>query len=410
MKVKKKYFSLDYLWYYAVISLLYLKLTFSYLIVEHSYWIRHLPSNFEAFNIFGVSKDFTNKMEYLLLPLLLGYIILNFKSLGRLKTVFVFSFGLLFSNCITYLFNNVSFMDSINYSLKILSPLFLFFSFIIITKKGIINYKTVLINLIKYCSLLVLIGLIFFEISMNRKEVQLPIFFSNIHTHSYIVATIFIFSSYILYTKRKILSLIGFFIITFLFLYFGYSVRTATLLYLIYIMAVLYINSAFFKYVALQILFFIPLMFLAVVLIFDLDVDSLSSGRITMYSNKIEILKEYNFKELMFGRGYGSDFIRTEEWWWDEKGSHSDFITYIIENGILYLMLFVSLILSIIPIKNKLNIIILSLLIGYLFTSVISNGIAVRPLSGYLFFMVLVYVYNETYTTSLPDNNQITKI
>jgi len=37
---------------------------------------------------------------------------------------------------------------------------------------------------------------------------------------------------------------------------------------------------------------------------------------------------------------------------------------------------------------------------GYLITSLISNGVAVRPLSAYVFFIILAYIYLTTYETS----------
>jgi hypothetical protein len=124
-----------------------------------------------------------------------------------------------------------------------------------------------------------------------------------------------------------------------------------------------------------------------------------------MYQDKVEILSSYSFIELLFGRGYGSDLIRTDEWWWAEKGSHSDFITYAIENGILYVGAFVALISSLMPFSNKVNLIFFVLITGYFSTSLISNGVAVRPLAGYVFFFVLAYIYRSIYT---PQNKSIT--
>ena len=91
MKIKKTYVSTDYLWLYIFFLLLTIKLTFSYLIVEHSYWIRHLPNNFEVYNIFGAPKNLTKNVEYLIIPILLSYILLNFNYLGRLKSTFLLS-------------------------------------------------------------------------------------------------------------------------------------------------------------------------------------------------------------------------------------------------------------------------------------------------------------------------------
>jgi hypothetical protein len=147
----------------------------------------------------------------------------------------------------------------------------------------------------------------------------------------------------------------------------------------------------------MKLLVFLPLFSIAIIIILDIDLDTLSSGRLTMYSDKFEMLSGYSFFEFLFGRGYGSDLIVTEKWWYDEKGSHSDLITYVVENGIFYLIIFLTLILSFIPNFRKLNLIFFSLLVGYLMTSLISNGIAVRPLAGYIFFILLASVYRNTF-------------
>mgnify|MGYP000182440940 FL=1 len=84
-----------------------------------------------------------------------------------------------------------------------------------------------------------------------------------------------------------------------------------------------------------------------------------------MYRDKFEMLGDYSFFELLFGKGFGSDFVATERWWYDEKGSHSDYITYVVENGFIYLLMFLSLIISIIPIRKSLNLLFASLIIGY---------------------------------------------
>lgn len=112
-----------------------------------------------------------------------------------------------------------------------------------------------------------------------------------------------------------------------------------------------------------------------------------------MYGQKLEMLKSYNIVEYTLGKGAGSDFIRTESWWYAEKGSHSDFITYTIENGVLYTLCFSLLMFTIMPQFKKVNLLYLSLIIGYYVSSLISNGVAVRPLAGYVFFTVLAYIY-----------------
>ena len=200
--------------------------------------------------------------------------------------------------------------------------------------------------------------------------------------------------TYLLYRKRKWKAILFFLIFSFLVLYIGYNVRTALLMYIVYIFMLLFLMHDFFKYLWLQIVVLIPVLLLMVLFtIQSIDINKLSSGRIEMYGDKFEILKEYNFLEFAFGKGAGSDFIKTESWWWEEMGSHSDFITYTVENGLIYLMAFITIIFSLLPYILKINLIFFTFILCYFISSIISNGIADRPLAGYVFFLGLATIY-----------------
>ena len=406
MKIKVKHLTKEILWFRTIIFLLYIKFTFSYLGVERNYWTRFLTPNVEKYNPLGLSQDFSTKIEYLLIPLLVTYVLLNYKRLMNLKFTFQIGVFLIILNIITSYLNGISLIKSIEFSLKILSPVFLFFVLVIYSRKHGVSYYKMVLNFVRYCLFLVIIGLIFFNPSVNRIEPQLPIFFNNIHTHSYILTSIFIWIAYIIYKKNKMITLLVFYIFSFGFLYFGYAVRTALLLYLIFIMASLFIKNDFFKYLWLQLVIFVPLLAAFVILLTDTDLDSVSSGRITMYREKYDLIKSYNISEFLFGRGRGSDLIKTDKWQWEKKGSHSDLITYTIENGILYLLGFISLIISFVPRKRHLNLIFLAITFGYFFTSTISNGICVRPLAGYIFFMVMAFIYLNLFEQPKTHSNQ----
>jgi hypothetical protein len=249
-------------------------------------------------------------------------------------------------------------------------------------------------SMIKLSLLLVIIGLLFLDISMNRKEIKWPIYFANIHTHSYILASVFIGISYVYYYNHQNIKLFSFLFLSFIVLFYGYGVRTVLILYLIYIIVITFLNSNFFKYVWLQFLVLVPLFVLGLIFISQsLNLNSFSSGRLDMYNEKLEVLKDYNLPEYLIGRGYESDLMKTDTWWWEEKGSHSDFITYFVENGLIYLLVFILLILSLSPNRKSINAIFFSLIVGYFMSSLISNGIADRPIAGYVFFTVLAFIY-----------------
>lgn len=400
MKSIKKSYKIDDFWLKAIFFLLFVKLFFSYLQVDLDYWTRHLTPNFEKFNFLGVPKDISSKVEYILLPFLFIYVFYYYKELGRLKKTLTISLFLLLLNVLTSFFTNIPLLKSIESSLKLISPIYLFMVINIHYKRHDFDIGRIMFKLLNYCAVLVLIGILFFDPVVNRVEERLPIFFNNIHTHSYIITAIFMGYSYYIFRNKKTLILLFFLISSFLFLYFGYAVRTAVVLYLVYIIGLLFVRIEYFKYLLVQIIVFAPLLLFLVFLVLDIDFNKLSSGRLSMYMEKYEMIKSFNFLELLFGRGAGSDLLDIDIWW-GERGSHSDFITYTVENGIIYTFTFIFFILSLIPKFIKVNVIFLSIILGYFFSSLISNGLVIRPLAGYVFFTVIAYIYNDIYAEKL---------
>ena len=92
----------------------------------------------------------------------------------------------------------------------------------------------------------------------------------------------------------------------------------------------------------------------------------------------------------IIGNGAGSDLIETDIWWWAAKGAHSDVITFLVEGGIISLIsimyccywVFIR-----VDYHGKL------IMVGLLFTSVISNGYLVRPEAAYLLCFALALCF-----------------
>ena len=325
-----------------------------------------------------------------------------------MKTLIYLSVFLIVLNLITAFKNNIGIIDSIKNTLKLLSPLFFFMILILGSKKSDLKVKNVMYKMFKFCVLLAILALVFFEISMNRKVEQWPIYFSNIHTHSYIIAIALVGFAYLIHKSQNKIYLFPFLLFAFFVLYLGYGVRTVLIFYLVSVGAFLYANHQFFKFLVFKLLAFVPLFFLVLYFLSEqLNLNRFSSGRLDMYKEKFDLLGTYNFSELLFGRGFGSDFIKTESWWWDEKGSHSDILTFLIENGLVYVLFFLIILFNLIYIYNKfkINIIYFSLILGYLISSVISNGISTRPLAGYMFFIALAVVYLDD--NALTNRNYV---
>ena len=93
--------AISYIIVYTVLSLLCIKLVFSYLDVEIGWWIRHLTPNYIKYNFFNLPRKFSEYIEYAIIPLLIVYILLNFKKLGNLIFPILISL-VLFSNIILF--------------------------------------------------------------------------------------------------------------------------------------------------------------------------------------------------------------------------------------------------------------------------------------------------------------------
>ena len=259
-------------------------------------------------------------------------------------------------------------------------------------KRKQFDIETVLFRFIYYLLFLSVIALLVFDVSYNRDSERWPVYFSGLHTHNYVMVCLFI--GIAMRIRDRYYALYAFMFFTFVFLILGYNVRTALLFYLVFILVMLYKTNSFFKYAYAKAIIYLPfLLVFAIAILSTVDLDSLSSGRITMYLTKLDILKDYSFTDYLFGRGKGSDMVRTSEWWWEKKGSHNDFLTYIVENGIPFTILFATLITSLLTISRKISVFNIALIIGYFITSLFSNGFATRPLAADIFFLVYAYIY-----------------
>lgn len=393
MRISKK-IKIESAIFYSILVLLVIKLLFSYLNVELDWWTRHFIPNAVKYNPFGISVNTSQQVEYILIPLMVIYLIVYFRKMGILLVPFFITFILYLLNIFTAYYTSNTLIDSINYALKISAPIYFFCVLVVHTKLTGKNIKKELVIFIIICSVLSVFALFFFNPTYNRGSFRWPVFFSGLHTHNYVLVSLFVGVAYMF--KNKKWWMFFFMLGSFLFLIKGYNVRTAIVFYVLFIMVMLFLTSGFFKYIYIKILLFFPFIFgLAFLYLKDFDWNRFSSGRLTMYEDKLKILGSYGFSDFLLGRGWGSDLIRTEEWWWEEKGSHNDFLTYIIENGILFTIVFTTLILSLLFLSKRVSIVLASLTVGYLLTSLLSNGYAVRPQAAYLFFMVFAYIYTN---------------
>jgi hypothetical protein len=382
----------SYVIVYAILTLLCVKILFSYLDVEIGWWIRHLTPNFIKYNFFNLPIKFSEYIEYGIIPLVILYIVLNYKKLGTLVYPILISFILFFLNFLTAYYNDISLLSSINYSLKIVSPIYLFIVFVLHYKNGWEDLKKIAFILIILCCFLSVIGLFVFDVSYNRGSERLPLYFSGLHSNSYVLASVFTGICFLLKDKKWWLYL--FMIISLSYLIIGWNVRTAVLFYSIVVFYLLIQKSLLARYFFAKFFVLIPIIVLVLFSILKgFDWDSFSSGRLTMYQAKLEILEDYTLGDYLIGKGRGSDLVSTSEWWWTKKASHNDFITYSVENGLLYVVTFTVLLLSLVFTRKQIPKLFMVIILGYLATSAISNGFSVRPLASYILFIMLAMIY-----------------
>lgn len=393
MNLNKK-ITFESLVFYGILSLLVIKLLFSYLNEELAWWTRHFTPNHIKYNPLGMPVNTTEYVEYLLIPLMFIYLTVYFRKVGILLIPILITFILYMLNLFTAYYTSNALIDSLKYALKISTPIYFFCVLVVHTKLTGKSIKNELIAFVVICAFLSLVALLLFNPTFNRGSFRWPVYFSGLHTHNYVLAALFVGISYLLKNKKWLMY--SFMLASFLFLIVGYNVRTVIVFYFLFIVVMLYLTSGFFRYLYAKILLFIPFV-LGVALIYlrDFDWNRFSSGRLTMYEEKLDIIEDYGFKDFLLGRGWGSDLIKTSEWWWEEKGSHNDFLTYIVENGIPFMIVFTFLLLTLLFLSKRFSLILATLVIGYLLTSLLSNGFAVRPQAAYLFFMVFAYIYTN---------------
>jgi len=108
--------------------------------------------------------------------------------------------------------------------------------------------------------------------------------------------------------------------------------------------------------------------------------DKFLSGRISAWSNMLDIYYNYDFLEKLFGKGYGSDFFY-QDVWLGIKNSHSCFLEYLFIGGFLSVLLLLDILVKIG--RSSMFILLIVLLL-----SAFSNGLMYMPIH-FMYFMFL---------------------
>lgn len=395
------------LFFRILIILIILKLLFSYLSVELHYFQRELISDYERFNFFNFNRNFSSKIEFILTPLLLIFIILYNKYYKQSIYFIIVSALAVSINIFTAIIHKVSLFDSLSLSLKFFTPIYFFCALIIYSKRQNNDLRSGLLRILLLCISLSFVAILFFNPSLNRLNNYLPIYFANIHTNSYIITSTLIGFSYLIYRSQQRLILVLFLTLSVILIYLGYGVRTATIMFVIFCLPLIYFASDIFKLLIFKILLCLPFLAAFFFLVkVEFDWTNFSSGRTLMYQQKINQLRGFNLVDWAIGKGAGADLIQTDVWWWAKKGAHSDFITVLVENGLIYFALMILSYLMLLILIKRINLIFAALVFSSFFSSIISNGMAFRPHANYIFYFVLAYIYVDIINNS--KNRELT--
>lgn len=283
----------------------------------------------------------------------------------------------------------------LNFHLKIYLPLLVFPVLFTYYQLDRAAFLLAVKRLSLLVGMLLIIGLLILPSSMNRLEAWWPTYFSGLHSTAY-AALMLIFLAYGLYKHGQISLVLTVSIVIALSIsiYFGWGVRTATLSSLVFLLGLASIHFSYEGRLMLRyVIVAMPMMFVALIILFIFvgDVDQLASGRLSMYTEKYQQLMGNSFLQWVIGNGYGSDLIETDIWWWAAKGAHSDLITMLVEGGGVYLFVFCLVSYKLYCMGGwQLKFMLLAVFI----TAIISNGIFVRPIAGYLLSASLVLFLN----------------
>ncbi len=243
---------------------------------------------------------------------------------------------------------------------------------------------------------MVVFALVVMPPSLNRGgESFWPVYFASLHTSSYLVVVCAALSLYLFeagHLSRRLF--IAQLLFSLLLVFYGWGVRTSMVAALAFgaVVMVQRMRMApvvmFVGFVGLLALAFVPLLFGLIHLPSWDEMVELTSGRFSMWLEKIDILANSSMLEWMFGHGEGSDWIVSEVWWWSAKDSHNDFIRLLNQQGVLGL----GMILAILAVWAAAFPpgVALPLLAALSASTAFSNGIMFRPQASLLMPLALV--------------------
>ena len=229
---------------------------------------------------------------------------------------------------------------------------------------------------------------------IGLRSIGLPFLFSdNLHNTAYLIIILIIPFLY----QRNYKSYIGIFLG--LILLTLYTVRVTQLAFLILFSYYLisHINNLLYR----KIVAYIAILSAIAVIIYSFSTIDISvinkfvSGRFFSWSERLHLFFDYNYSEILFGKGYASDYfvsnISTTKWGPIPKNSHNDYLGYLFWGGVISVLCLVLILFSISKVDRFFLLILLLL-------TLFSNGLFVRPIH----FMYIVFLW-KFISSFIPD-------
>lgn len=341
--------------------------------------------------------------DILILCSVLIYIPFTLRTFSFLYVVALIS-GLTF--CLsTMIYTDESLVRAITAHLRVYLPLMLFPMLASYFSKDFSLASLIAKRLCLYIAVLTIAGLVLLPDSGNRLELWLPSYFGGLHTTAYVALSVF-FILYVLHISHQVslrlLTLCGLAILVTISV--GWGVRTATGAGLIFLGLLLSNRmrlgeSSLFE--SLLPLLGVVLLFIAAFVVATPEFELFTSGRTSMYMEKVEQLGNNEPLAWLIGNGAGSDLIITEIWWWEEKGAHSDVLTFLVEGGVIYLGLALATFAYLYRMFAQSGV--RFIILAFMFTITFSNGLITRPLPAYVFYVSLALAFAYFYQEEQHD-------
>ena len=200
-----------------------------------------------------------------------------------------------------------------------------------------------------------------------------------------------------------------------LVLLLGYKVRTTALILGVFTGAYLYLTlTAQFRYRAILHMIAAAILGLALVgtyeyLNSDIDIYQIGAGRGGTYAHRFELYMARDLLEQLIGTGPGSDYFRgSYTWQGAERDSHNDFLTLLLEQGMVGLMIVLSIFWAA-AMRFSRSPAALSLLIAVAAGSAVSNSALFRPAVAPFYVLAMVMLYYATLKRSAARRSAIAR-